>query len=90
MQKVRCHFYTETPTAYRITSSGSISLVIYFLFTFHSRYSSLSLDILYLALEDGTPMFKQGRRPHFTCYCCGYKHSTYGTFTLYGLEKLFT
>jgi len=53
-------FITKTPTAYRITSSGSISLVIYLLFTFHSRYSSLSLDMLYLALEDGTPLFIQG------------------------------
>lgn len=60
MQKVRSHFLLKTPTAYRITSSGSISLVIYLLFTFHSRYSSLSLDMLYLALEDGTPLFIQG------------------------------
>ena len=66
MQKVRyCENYF-TLTAYKITSSGSISQVIYFLFTFHSRYSTLSLLVIYLALEDGTPLFKQGRRPHFT------------------------
>jgi len=45
--------------ACRIANSGSISPVIDLLSTFPSRYSSLSLNVLYLALEDGTPVFGQ-------------------------------
>ncbi len=46
-------------SAYRTTSSGSISPVIDFLIIFPSRYSSLSLNVSYLALEDGSPLFGQ-------------------------------
>jgi hypothetical protein len=49
-------FY-RTLTACKACNSRSISPVIHLLFTFHSRYSSLSLDILYLALENGIPIF---------------------------------
>ena len=46
-------------SAYRIASSGSISPVIDLLVIFPSQYSSLSLNVSYLALEDGAPMFGQ-------------------------------
>jgi len=46
-------------SAYRTTSSGSVSPVIDFLTNFPSRYSSLSLNVSYLALEDGPPIFEQ-------------------------------
>lgn len=46
-------------SAYRIASSGSVSPVIDLLLIFPSRYSSLSLSISYLALEDGAPIFGQ-------------------------------
>lgn len=46
-------------SAYKIASSGSVSPVIDLLLIFPSRYSSLSLIISYLALEDGTPIFGQ-------------------------------
>ena len=49
-----------------IHNSKSISLVIYFLFTFHSRYSTLSFSMLYLALENGIPIFIQSCRLHIT------------------------
>ena len=58
MQKVRCHIITRYSNClqgyqFRILFH---QLSTYF-FTFHSRYSSLSLDILYLALENGIPIF---------------------------------
>lgn len=58
MQKVQ-HYGYATLFAYKIASSGSISIVIDFLFTFLSRYFSLWLNMSYLALEDGTPIFEQ-------------------------------
>lgn len=58
MQKVR-HYNNIALSAYRIASSGSISPVIDLLLNFPSQYSSLSLNISYLALEDGAPVFEQ-------------------------------
>lgn len=58
MQKVRHDSYSAL-SAYKIASSGSISHVNDILFTFPSRYFSLSLNMSYLALEDGTPIFEQ-------------------------------
>ena len=49
----------KTLSAYKIASSGSISPVIDLLLIFPSQYSSLSLNVSYLALEDGTPIFGQ-------------------------------
>lgn len=46
-------------SAYRIASSGSISPVIDLLIIFPLQYSSLSLNVSYLALEDGAPVFEQ-------------------------------
>lgn len=58
MQKVR-HHIIYTLSACKIASSGSISPVIDLLNNFPSRYSSLSLNVSYLALEDGSPIFGQ-------------------------------
>lgn len=46
-------------SACRIASSGSVSPVIDLLINFPLRYSSLSLNVSYLALEDGSPVFGQ-------------------------------
>jgi hypothetical protein len=60
MQKVRCHFIFKTSTAYRITNSRLFHFVIQRTFsTFPLQYFSLSLNLLYLALEDGSPIFQQ-------------------------------
>lgn len=48
-----------------------------------SRYSSLSLNTSYLALEDGSPIFRQVIS-HLTYYFSNLSY--YGTFTLYGLS----
>lgn len=49
----------KTLSAYRIASSGSISPVIDLLFNVPLQYYSLSLNVSYLALEDGAPIFEQ-------------------------------
>jgi len=60
MQKVRCHFLFKTSTAYRITNSRLFHFVIQrTISTFPLQYFSLSLNLLYLALEDGSPIFQQ-------------------------------
>jgi hypothetical protein len=60
MQKVRCHFIFKTSTAYRITNSRLFHFVIQrTISTFPLQYFSLSLNLLYLALEDGSPIFQQ-------------------------------
>ena len=47
-------------TAYRITNSQSISPSLLLTFQkFPSQYFSLSLNLQYLALEDGSPIFQQ-------------------------------
>lgn len=51
--------YFTILSAYRIASSGSISPVIDLLLIFPLQYSSLLLNVSYLALEDGTPIFGQ-------------------------------
>jgi len=51
--------FGRTLPAYRIASSGSFSPVIDLLLIVPSRYSSLSLNVSYLALEDGSPFFGQ-------------------------------
>ncbi len=48
----------KTLFASKIASSGSINSYPLAL-AFPSRYSSLSLNVSYLALEDGTPIFRQ-------------------------------
>lgn len=63
--KLRTHYAKGTTSrlnflsAYRSASSGSVSPVIDLLLIFPSRYYSLSLYISYLALEDGSPLFRQ-------------------------------
>lgn len=60
MQKVRCHLFFKTSTAYRITNSILFHFVIQrTISTFPLQYFSLSLNLLYLALEDGSPIFRQ-------------------------------
>lgn len=61
IQKVSLYssFKKFIQAAYKITNSGSFSPVINLLFSFPSWYSSLSLNMLYLALEDGSPIFIQ-------------------------------
>ena len=62
MQKVRRYSYyiVGIPTAYRVTNSQSISPSILLTFQkFPSQYFSLSLNLQYLALEDGSPIFQQ-------------------------------
>ena len=58
MQKVRRHFQLKIPTAYRVTNSIFTTSITLF-FNFPLQYFSLSLNLLYLALEDGSPIFQQ-------------------------------
>ena len=53
MQKVRCR--SIEPQLLIEFPVQVFSLVYHFLFTFRLRYYSLSLTVIYLALEDGTP-----------------------------------
>jgi hypothetical protein len=47
-------------TAYRVTNSQSVSLSILLTFqNFPSQYFPLSLNLQYLALEDGSPIFQK-------------------------------
>lgn len=81
-------------SAYRSASSGSVSPVIDLLLIVPSRYYSLSLYISYLALEDGSPLFRQLlSRPTHTKRSCfnsanmlvvsnGWPHRT---ITFYGM-----
>src|SRR5260370_292183 len=53
-------FLFKTSTAYRITNSKLFHYVIQrAISTFPLQYFSLSLNLLYLALEDGSPIFQQ-------------------------------
>lgn len=52
-------FLLNTLPAYGAVSSGSVSAVIDSLVTVPSQYYTLSLITLYLALDDGSPVFKQ-------------------------------
>jgi fumarate reductase subunit C len=53
-------FYFKTSTAYRITNSRLFHIVIQrTISTIPLQYFSLSLNLLYLALEDGSPIFRQ-------------------------------
>ena len=64
MQKARCHPLKRTPTAFKHTVSGSVSLPFLGFFSpFPHGTSSLSVSSEYLALDDGPPRFKQD----FTC-----------------------
>jgi len=60
MQKVRRYSFIGISTAYRVTNSQSISPSFLLTFqNFPSQYFSLSLNLQYLALEDGSPIFQQ-------------------------------
>jgi len=69
-------------TAYRVTNSHSVSPSILLTFQiFPSQYFSLSLNLQYLALEDGSPIFQQ-----VISHCT---LSSYNNFTLGCLDHLF-
>ena len=83
MQKVRSHFVFKLKFLLLIELPIQIfSPVLYLLFNVPSRYFSLSLNVSYLALEDGSPLFRQAIS-HPTNYFSYFYY--YGTFTLYGL-----
>jgi hypothetical protein len=58
MQKVRRHFILKFRLLIELLIQ-IISIVYNNFFTFPSQYYSLSLNLLYLALEDGSPKFQQ-------------------------------
>jgi hypothetical protein len=84
MQKVRCHFiFFKTSTAYRITNSSLFHFVIQrTISTFPLQYFSLSLNLLYLALEDGSPIFQQ-----VFSHCTYFLNKNFSYFT--GLNTFF-
>ena len=59
LQKVRHHTHMVLLSACKLTVSGSLSLPPGVLFTFPSRYYSLSVIWSYLALRDGPRAFRQ-------------------------------
>ena len=71
MQKVHCYLiysilmtspvHYQIPTAYRVTISFLFQylLLLNSISNFPLQYFSLSLNLLYLALEDGSPVFRQ-------------------------------
>ena len=76
-------FFFWTSTAYRVTNSRFFHLGLKPAFqTFPLQYFSLSLNLLYLALEDGSPIFRQVIS-HRTCLTITIKLTR--TFTFSGL-----
>ena len=67
MQKVRRHYLKTISTAYRVTNSNLFHRVNKHTFQkIPLQYFTLSLNLYYLALEDGTPIFRQVHS-HRTC-----------------------
>ena len=59
MQKVRCQIRVNLQLLLKLTDSGSFHQLTTYFSTFPHGTITLSLIVSYLALEDGSPLFKQ-------------------------------